>query len=172
MSQPVRLIPLIPYDGQTGLLIPFVLERIRRMARERASELDADQAVANIGGRVYGLDPSIALLGFLNEKSQLVGHAVATIESDGTNTWIFISQVSMDPGDWGDAVIAAMQVADQWAQKYSEVNLIPRGRKPIEKMLMATHRADKGWIKKYGFRNHRTIMERNIGEQPEGTEPE
>lgn len=168
MSQMVRLIPLNPYDGQTGLLVPFVLERIRRMARERSSELDPDQAVANIGSRVYGGDPSIALLAFLTEKSLLVGHAVATIESDGTNTWVFVSQVSMDPGDWGDAVLKAVEIADQWAQTYSQVNLIPRGAKPIEKMLMATHRDDKGWIRKYGFKNHRSIMVREVGSKPEG----
>jgi len=173
MSRPVRLVPLSPYDGKTGLLLPFVLERIRRMARERASELDPDTAVANIGGRVYGQDPSIALLAFLNEKSELVGHAVATIETDGTNTWVFVSQVGMDPGDWGDAVVQAMEVADDWARRYSEQILIPRGRKPVERMLMATHRDDKGWIKRYGFKNHRTIMVRDISTPAtEGTEPE
>lgn len=164
----VRLIPLAPYDGKTGLLIPFVLERIRTMARDRNGEMDPDQMVANIGRRVYGGDPSIALLGFLDEKSNLVGHAVASMETDGIETWVFISQVGMDPGNWGDAVIHAMETADRWAVWYSQEYLVPRGLKPISKMLMATHRDDKAWQRKYKFETHRVLMMREIGK---GAEP-
>jgi hypothetical protein len=143
-----------------------VLERVRKMARERAQELDADQATMNVGARFYSKDPSLLLLAFLDEKTQLVGHGVATVESDGTNSWVFVSQVNMDPGDWGDAVVQAMEVADRWAQTFSERILVPRGQKPIEKMLMATHREERGWIKKYKFESHRTIMIRDVGSKP------
>lgn len=163
MARQVRIAPLTPYDGKTGLLAPFVLERIRRMARERAQELDADQAVKNVGARFYAGDPSLLLLAFLDEKTQLVGHGVATVESDGTNSWVFVSQVGMDPGDWGDAVVQAMELADAWAQTFSERILVPRGQKPIQKMLMATHREERGWIRKYGFTSHRHIMSRDVG---------
>lgn len=169
MSRPVRLVPLQPYDGQTGLLIPFVLERVKKMARERAGEMDPGQFTMNVGARVYRGDPSIALLAFLDEKSVLVGHALATIESDGTNTWVFVSQVSMDPGDWGDAVVQAVRICDDWAGRHSEA-LVARGRKPITEMMMATHRDDKGWIKKYGFKTRRTLMVREIGTKEDVTE--
>jgi len=159
----VRLVPLDPYDGKTGVLIPFVLDRIRTMALTHNREGDPDQAMVGIGSRVYNQDPSIKLVAFLDERSKLVGHAVASIETDGVRHWLFISQVGMDPGEWGDAVVRALEMADQWAQDFSTAYLLPRKKEPIREMLMATKRDDRAWQRKFGFQFLRYIMVREIG---------
>lgn len=172
MAPSPKAVPILvnPYDGKTGLLIPFILERIRKMAGERASELSPDRVMLNVGARVYAGDLMMALLAFLDEKGTLVGHALATIESDGVNSWVFVSQVGMDPGDWGDVIARAIGIAEAWARAFSEEQLLPRGRKPITEMLMATTRDDKAWQRRYGFKTRRYIMGRTIGKSEEVSE--
>ena len=172
MATPVKLVPLSPYDGQTGLMVPFVLERIKKAALDWSGEMDPIQLVARIGQRVYSCDPSIRLLAFVGGTGKLVGHAVASMETDGINTWVFVSQVKMDPGDWGDAIPRGLEEADKWAEWYSEAVLVPNGHKPISEMLMATSREDRGFIRRYGFKTYRHIMSRPVnhkGAKAEGS---
>lgn len=154
---------LDPYDGKTGLLLPFLLERVRDMAREHQPETDPTQVMANIGSRVYNGDSRIKVLAFVDDRGKLVGHAVAMIETDGRNHWLFVHQLRMDPGEWGDVVTRATKLAESWAQEYSEKALAPRGLPPITLMVMATHRDDKAWHRKHGWATFRHVMKRDIG---------
>ena len=158
-----RVVPLDPYDGKTGVLVPFVLDRIRKMAATHNCEVDPDQAMVGIGSRVYNQDPSIKLIAFLDERSKLVGHAVVSIETDGVRHWVFVSQTGMDPGDWGNSVLKAMEWTDQWAQEFSDKYLLPRKKEPIREMLMATRRDDRAWQRRFGFQFLRYVMIREIG---------
>lgn len=161
----VQLVGLDPYDPVTGMLIPFVTQRILQFAREYSEEMDPEQTARVIMSRLWTRDPTIAILAFVQGRSKLVGHAVATVESDGVNSWVFVSQVKVD-GNVGDAVLRAIEVADQWAQAYSSRYLEPNGQRPITRMTMATHRSDRAWIKRCGFETERSVMGREVGSKP------
>lgn len=147
----VSLIIVDPYDPVSGLLVPLIAQRMLEQARLHAQELDPEQLVKSTMTRLWQKDPTLAILAFVDEKGVCVGHCVATIETDGTNKWIFVSQVKAD-GNVGDAVARAIEVADKWGNENG-----------CKIMLMATGRSEKAWERKYGFKLSRRIMDRQIG---------
>ena len=161
----VTLLLIEPYHPVTGLLVPLVAQRILGLAQERQRERDPGKTARDILTRLYAGDLSLRILGFLDDKGVLVGHAVATIETDGVNHWMFIQQVKVD-GDVGDAVGRGIEIGDQWATAVNP-NLVARGYTPITKMVMATHRSDAAFQRKYLFTTDRHLMIREIGASKE-----
>lgn len=152
MPDAVLVVLVDPYDPVTGLLVPAVAQRILAFSREHFCELDPEMYARNIMGRLWARDPRVAV-GALVEAatSKVVGHAVATIEEDGRNRWVFISQCKAD-GNVGDAVKRAILLADQWGRAQGATQ-----------MVMSTPRADAAWKRKYGFDTMRHLMIRKLG---------
>lgn len=149
----VSVVRVDPYDPVTGLLVPIISQRMLEMARAVAHEFDPEQLVKSTMVKLWAHDPTIGVLAFVDEKGQCVGHCVASIESDGVNRWVFVSQVKAD-GNVGDAVSRAIEVADKWGKDNG-----------CTWMLMATGRSEKAWEKKYGFKLSRRVMARQIGDK-------
>lgn len=147
----VSLVPVDPYHPVVGLLVPEISRRVQEFARTYVCELNPEQLARSIMSRLWLLDPAQAILAFVDEQGHVVGHSVATIESDGVARWVFVSQTRVD-GDVGDAVGRAIEMADSWGQSVGAT-----------KLVMATHRSDTPWSKKYGFKIHRHLMVRDIG---------
>ena len=162
----ITLVKVDPYHPVTGLLVPFLCRRIMDMAASRQEERDPQQFTRDIMSRLWAQDPSLGVLAMLDEKGRLVGHAVATIETDGKNHWLFVQQTKAD-GDVGDAVDRAMGEAKGWAAQVSE-RLVTAGFRPITKGLMVTTRSDAAWQRRHKLKAIRHVMEFELTEEREG----
>lgn len=157
----IQLVPMNPLDS-TGYLMPFVVKRIAEFAEQHIDEMDAQTFTRTILARLASGDPGIRVLAFVGAKGDVVGHAVATIETFGPSKWCFVSQCRVEPGE-GSAdptvVKRAIENADEWAKGHG-----------VTLMLMATPRSDEAWRRKYGFKTLRHVMSREIGSPiPSGT---
>ncbi len=150
----VSLVPINPLD-KTGLLLPFVIDRIAEFARQHMDEMDPDTFTRSILARLSAGDPSVLVLAMVGAKGDVVGHGVASIESFGPSKWCFISQCRVEPGE-GSAdptvVKRAIEHVDTWARPFG-----------VTQMLMASPRSDEAWRRKYGFKTLRHVMAREIG---------
>ena len=150
----VAIVPINPYD-KTGLLLPFVVQRVDEFARQHADEMDPETFTRSIMARLCAGDPSLRLVAFVGAKGDVVGHALATVESFGPSKWCFIAQCRVEPGEGSSdptLVRRAIEDADAWAASQG-----------ISQMLMATPRSDEAWRRKYGFKTLRHVMSREIG---------
>ena len=151
MPEPaISVILLDPYHPVTGLLVPFVAQRMREVAEAFFVELSPDTYVREIMVRLWNRDPRVMVVALCDPKGNVVGHGVATIETDGINSWCFVSQVKAD-GNVGDAVHQALEMANEWARQAG-----------CRLMLMATGRSERAWERAYGFKVDRRIMSREI----------
>ena len=166
-EEPVSLVILDPYHPAIGVLTPIAARRIFDMATSHTQEIDATQQVKAIMTRLWAQDPTVAVVLMVDKNGVVVGHAVASIESDGVNSWVFISQTKADVAV-GDAVDRCLALAESWAQEYNRVRLIPAGRRPVTHLLMASHRSDLAWQRRMNFETVRHVMARQI--EPKGRE--
>lgn len=151
----IALVPLNPYN-KSGLLMPFVVQRIAEFAQQHMHEIDPETWTRGILARLCAGDPSLLVLAFVGAKGDVVGHGVASIESFGPSKWVFISQCRVEPGEGSSdptLVKRAIEYVDEWATKGFGVT----------RMLMASPRSDEAWRRKYGFKTLRHVMEREVG---------
>jgi hypothetical protein len=152
----ILLARIDPFNAVTGLLVPYMTQRIRAFAEERISEMLPEMFTRNILARLHAGDPSLLVMGFLQPNGSLVGHLVAEVCSDnvplerGGTRWVFVLHCKAD-GNVGDAVKRAMHEVDAWAKERS-----------CQFMLMATHRSDKAWERRYGFELSRHVLRRDL----------
>lgn len=152
MPEPtVHVLSVDPYDKVLGLLVPAIVQRILEFARVGLSELDPMMVASSYMSRLFMRDPNVDVLAFVEPNGKVVGHAIGTLETDGTNKWVFVQQCRAD-GNVGDAVQRAIAYADEWGRQ--------RG---ATAMLFATNRADSSWKRKYGFETVRHVMYRELG---------
>lgn len=149
----VVVLPVDPLNGPTAMLLPFIAHRIFTMAAERMQEVDPERFTRTILARLWGQDPGVLILAFLEPSGKLVGHVTAEICTDGVKRWLFVHQTKAD-GNVGDAVKRAMLMLDAWGT----------GHKATV-MTIATHRSDDAWRRKYGLETHRQVLMREIGSE-------
>jgi hypothetical protein len=147
----IVVLPVDPLNGPTAMLLPFLAHRIFQMASERMQELDPERFTRAILARLWGQDPNVLMLAFLEPTGKLVGHVTAEVCTDGVKRWVFVHQTKAD-GNVGDAVKRAMVMLDEWG-KQSGATM----------MTIATHRSDAAWQRKYGLEPHRQVLMREIG---------
>ncbi len=150
-----KVVPLDPYDPVIGLLVPFVTQRMLDFAREYAHEVDPVTLVQDYMVRLYQRDPNVMILVVVNEKGNPVGHCAASIQTDGKNRWVFVSQLRLDE-NVGDARGEGLEMLDAWGRAAG-----------CTKMLMATSRNEKPWERRFGFRTSRRVCERELGARGE-----
>jgi hypothetical protein len=151
----ISLVPINPYD-KSGLLLPFVAQRVSEMAQQHMHELDPETWTRTVLSRLCAGDPHLLVLAFVGAKGDVVGHGVASIESFGPSKWVFISQCRVEPGEGSSdptLVARAIECVDTWAKHGFGVT----------RMLMASPRSDEAWRRKYGFKTLRHVMEREVG---------
>lgn len=153
----VHLVRLNPYDPNLGVLVPIVGKRIMAYAQEHSKELDPVLVTKSVMVPLWSQDPFVLVLAMVNTEGTVVGHAVGTVNSDGANHWLTITQTQAD-GAVGDAVRRSLDFAKQWA--VDEVNPILRavGKTPVTKMVMVTGKNEKAWERDYGFRLERRVL--------------
>lgn len=139
---------VLPYDPLTvyGALGPKLTERVLDMAREYDDEEAARFFTQQVMGRATAGDPSVRLLLVLNDDGQLVGHAVATLESFGPKQWVFAWQCKVD-GKQPGAVEGVIIHLKEWGLKHG-----------AGKLEMATQRNEAAWQRSYGLSKHRSIL--------------
>lgn len=152
MSDTVLVVLVNPYDKLTGLLVPVVAQRILDFAQQHFNELNPESYTRVVMSRLWANDPRIAVAALVEAGTcKVVGHGVATIEEDGANKWVFVSQCKAD-GNVGDAIQRAIKMAEEWGAAQGAT-----------KMVMSTPRSDAAWKRKYGFDTMRHLMIRQIG---------
>lgn len=148
----ILVLPVDPMHSVTGMLIPAISQRIFAFASERVSELDPTVQTRQLMARLYAGDQRLLILGMITTQGSLVGHLVAEILNDGyKNIWVMVLHCKAD-GNVGDAVKRARDYCDGWAKE--------RG---ATFMLMATHRSDMAWDRKWGFETIRYVKRRELG---------
>lgn len=157
----VHLIPLDPYDPNLGVLVPIVAKRITEFAREHTPELDPVLQTRAVMVPLWAQDPFVLVLAMVNTEGSVVGHAVATINTDGLSHWIMVSQTQAD-GAVGDAVKRSIEYAGTWVATKINPLLHTRGQAPVTQMVMVTGRNEKVWERAFGFRLERRVMSRSL----------
>ena len=140
-----------PYDRHQGVLVPFLTPRVLKTATERLTESDPAHFTRFVFSRVFNRDPALRLTAFV-EGDALVGHAIASIEYDGVKPWVYISQLTLDPINVGDARDRYINEIDSWAASLQ-----------VPTMLLVSPRKDEALAKKHGFTVARVILTRPVG---------
>lgn len=155
----VIVLPIDPFDPVASLLVPAVTQRIKQFAEENFQEADPHFFASSIMARLMMRDPNLVVVALLEPTTgKVVGHGVATIETEGTRKWVFVSQCKAD-GNVGDAIMRGIELADKWGRQ--------RG---ASHMVMSTTRSDTSWKKKYQFETMRHLMIRLLGNIEEGAD--
>lgn len=162
----VHLIKLDPYDPHLGVLVPIVAKRITEFAREHMQELDPLGVTQSVMVPLWARDPSVLVLAMVNVEGSVVGHACVSINTDGVNHWVMVSQTQAD-GAVGDAVKRAIEYTHAWVRDEVNPRLMALGRNPVTHMVMVTGRNEKAWERAYGFKLERRVMSREIGKSGE-----
>ncbi len=156
MPEPtVQIVPIDPYDRITGLLVPYVTQRIIEMAGVVSPELEPSQVALAYMSRLFNRDPNVGVIALVETNGKVVGHAVASLESDGVKKWVHVGQCRAD-GNVGDAIKRAVEYADEWGKARGATH-----------MTMSTSRVDTGWKRKFNFDVVRHLMIRDIGVEEE-----
>lgn len=142
-----RTVIVDPYDKGSSLLVPFVTQRMLAFAQDFIQETDGRAFVRGILSRLYAGDPRVRVIAFVKDSMTVVGHGVATIESDGVNAWVFVSQLKADD-NVGNALDEALDMAKAWGVQFGATRL-----------QMSTGRNERAWEKRLGFRTVRRVME-------------
>lgn len=136
-------------DQQYGLAFLAAADRIMAFARQTAQESNPESFIRNVLARLCVKDPKIKLILAIID-GEIVGHILATIETDGTSTWAFCWQAQVDPKGTG-TLQYMMDAGIEWAKQHGATSI-----------LMATHLDPAFWEQKYGFTSTRTVMRRPI----------
>lgn len=156
MPEPkVQIVPIDPFDRISGLFVPFITQRIIEMARIMCPEVDPEQVALAYMTRLFNRDPNVGIIAMVESNGKVVGHAVATMETDGVKKWVHVGQCRAD-GNVGDAVKRAVEYADNWGHERGATH-----------MTMATNRIDTAWKRRYGFEVIRHQMIRPLGTEEE-----
>ena len=146
----VALVAVDPY-GDTGILFPMLLQRVKDFGNGLRFEVKGEALAEMVARMLVARDPRVAAVAFV-KQNKVVGHAIATIEQLGGDTWVFIQQCRVDPKvDAGDAVKRAIEMAEEWGRQFGATRL-----------LFGTHRSDAAWEKKHGFTVVRKMLGREI----------
>jgi hypothetical protein len=160
MAEPVvNIVEVKPYD-KTNVLIPAVTKRMLEMARLHSPEMRPEKIVQAYLTRLYSGDPTVKIVALVTSDYKVVGHACASLESDGVDNnarkWVFIQQIKADE-NVGDAVDRCLELAEAWGRVYG-----------CSYIMLGTHRNDEAMRRRFGAKTHRYIMGKPI--LPEGTE--
>ena len=157
-SVTVHLIRLDPYDPNLGVLVPIVGKRIMDFAREHNQELDPVLVTQAVMVPLWSRDPFMAVFAMVNtESGAVVGHVGASINSDGMNHWLTISQTQAD-GAVGDAVKRSIESARAWVDGSINQLLTARGFGPVARISVITGKNEKAWERELGLKLERRFL--------------
>ena len=157
----VHVVPLDPYHPTIGGLVPIVAQRIINFAKEFTPEFNPRLVAQAIMVPLWAQDGLIRVLAFVDDGGVVVGHAIASVQSDGVNHWVMVSQCQADHAV-GDAVKRGIIDVSEWVKRTINPALAQQGKPLVTQMVMATGRNEKSWERAYGFRVKRRVMYRDI----------
>lgn len=135
------------------LAVSYVLgaQRVLDFTQRYPTEVSPESFTRGAMARVCMQDPHIKLILVVESNTgEVLGHLLATIETNGTDTWVFCWQVEVDQRATG-IVQQLIDYATPWARS--------RGATSV---LMATHLAPEFWQRRYGFEMVRHVMRRTL----------
>lgn len=147
----VQVVPVDPYDTTLSLLIPGLTQRVLEYASRLMPEGDPHKITQSVLLALYGRDPKLKALAVIQDGKKLVGHAVASLMTDGTHVWVVVSQLRAD-GNVGDAMKSIIQQLDEWGRTYG-----------ARHMVLISGNAEKGWEEELAFKTVRRNKLREIG---------
>ena len=151
------MVRLNPYDPNLGVLVPIVAKRITEYAREHAKEMDPLAVTRGVMVPLWAQDPSVLVVAMVNTEGTVVGHAVATVTSDGVAAALNVMQTQAD-GAVGDAVKRTLDFARTWAVEEVNPALVAAGRKPVTRLAFVTGKNEKAWEHDYGLKLERRVL--------------
>lgn len=147
----VQIIHPDPLHPVTGLLVPFLLQRMLDFAKIHYEELLPEAQVREFGARMMLNDHNQLVQAFVTPDGRLIGHAISHIQEFGGKSWLYVAQCKLDePG--ADIISRAIEEAERFAQERGATLL-----------LFATKRSDSSWQRAYGFKTARHIMMKPLG---------
>lgn len=155
----VQIIPVDLFHPVTGLLFPFVTQRVRDFAEANFSGIlppararkVADYIAHDLAARVAAGVPTLLILAFVTPDGRLIGHSVAIIQENHGEKWVFVTQCKLDESA-GDAVTRGITYVQNWARSHG-----------ADILFFETRRSDSSWVRAYGFKtmNHTMWMSLN-----------
>ena len=130
----IQLVPLSPLD-KTGYLIPFVTERIIEFSRQHMDEMTPEIYARAVLSKLLHQPNDILVLARVGAKGDVVGHGIASMETDGIKRRVFVSQCRVDPGEGSSdptTVRRCIEYTEQWGSERGATDL-----------LMSTARSDE-----------------------------
>ena len=149
----VRVVSLNPYHPVLGILISPMVQRIMDYARQHTPECDPLEVAKRFIVPIYMQEPTVLILGLVNDEATLVGHMVASLQNDGSKTWAQVSQYRAD-GNVGEAGLEALDVIKRWAQGAGASTLV----------LVTTSPDGDGRWKERGFEATRYVRHMALGQ--------
>jgi len=148
----IRLLKVDPLSKETGLLMPFAVQRILKMARETPTEYNGEALAQQWVRRLIAQDPGILLLAFVEGSGRLVGHCLCCLDGAHGRQWVLVLQAKTDVVVGKRLRQACIDFMDSWGRSYGATQ-----------MLMGTSRDAAVWERLYGFKTTRVVMERTLG---------
>ena len=165
----VQIIPVDLFHPVTGLLFPFVIQRVRAFAEAHFSEVFPEAQAREVATRLAAGDKNTLVGAFISPDGRLIGHAVAVIQQNYGKKWVFVTQCKLDePG--GDAVTRGIRIIEDWGRAAG-----------ADLLIFETRRSDSSWVRAYGFKTMRHLMwkslngqleTKDLAETKEGADPE
>lgn len=153
VSQAPSVAFLEPDPLHPALAVSFVLaaKRVLDFASDHPSEIAPEPFVRGTMARVCVQDPNVKLILAVDSGTgEVLAHLLATIESNGVDTWVFCWQAQVEQGATG-VLQQLIEYATPWAKS--------RG---ANRVLMATHLDPEFWRQRYGFEVVRHVMSRPL----------
>jgi hypothetical protein len=155
-NEPLTPVVVDPLDPVTGMLFPFVVQRVVEFAREQHPEMNPQYVARQLLAQVVLGNDKVRLTAIVNPQGVIRGHVLASIQSDedpaSPQVWCYIFQAKAD-ANVGDTLRNAVKglVDHPWLKKHGATHL-----------LMSTGRNEKGWERAFGFRPLRHVMWRPL----------
>lgn len=147
-----------PLDPKLGMhFFTPILQRVKNFADDSFTEVEADVFTREIAARACG-DDDLLLLGVITDKGLLIGHSLATLQEEGGKRWVYGMQIWLDKGyNAPEAAGDLLATTEEWGKQ-----------KDAKELLFLTRRSDLAWIKKYGFKTDRSVMEKALVPEKDG----
>jgi hypothetical protein len=140
-----------PLHPQFSTLFLLTAQRLAAFAMAHPDESNPEMFVRATLARLTMKDPKIKVILAVDvESGAPLGHLLATIESNGTDFWVYCWQAQID------------HPHTQILQQMIDAGIPWAKAQGANKVLMATHIDPRFWDQKYGFELSRHVMLRDI----------
>lgn len=163
----MKVVLLHNADPDSWVLMPQVLDRIRRFCREYESVADPEFLCQQVMNHFAVGAPNVAVFAILSEEG-LVGHVLADTSVWAGSSWATILQYETDSAQSEVDRQQGWRVVEAWART---IRIYENGRPPRRVdglQVFARNPVLARTFRRYGLREDAVLMRKPLGVAPEG----